>query len=244
MYSAQVKSSTSTNYEDYSSGRVIYSASGATNFPVRLSNQIFEKCVEYLKSKNNYGPYKVYDPFCGFAYTLTVIGFMHPSNVEALYASDVDKKSLEFAGKNLALLSSTGIDRRIAELEYLINTFDKDSHRAALASAHKLKSQIATSNIEISSFHSDALAQATPPEFIHNIDIVIADLPYGRLTEWNDITEQNNSQTFLNNIRSCLASTSIIAITSDKKQIIDHQGYERIKKFNTGKRKTILLQKI
>jgi hypothetical protein len=37
-----------SNFEDYSSGRVIYGGVGATNFPVRLSNQIFQLCVDIL----------------------------------------------------------------------------------------------------------------------------------------------------------------------------------------------------
>ena len=38
------------NYEDYSSGRVIYGTAGAAKFPVRLSSEVFQQCAHYLKS--------------------------------------------------------------------------------------------------------------------------------------------------------------------------------------------------
>ncbi|HSH56281.1 MAG TPA: hypothetical protein VK983_05685 [Candidatus Limnocylindrales bacterium] len=241
----QTKSNLQNNYEDYSSGRVIYSGSGATNFPVRLSNQIFEMCKTHLYSNGNKGPYKIYDPFCGFAYTLTTLGFIYPSDIKELYASDIDEKSLEFASKNLTLLSNEGINKRIAELEELIFKFDKESHKAALASAYKLKAQLNRVNIKTTSFKQDILIQTSLPEFINNIDLVIVDLPYGKLAQWaNSTAQDNNCQTFLHNISNHLGAISIVAITSDKKQLIEHQGYERIKKFNIGKRRTILLRKI
>jgi len=89
------------NYEDYSSGRVLYGTTGATNFPVRLSSEVFQQCAQYLADKGKIGPYKIYDPFCGVAYSLTVIGFLHGSQVESLIGSDSDSRILEFAQKNL-----------------------------------------------------------------------------------------------------------------------------------------------
>src|ERR1700722_10543985 len=99
---------TRENYEDYSSGRVVYGAMGATNFPVRLSSEVFQRCVHYLKSQGKPGPYKIYDPFCGVAYSLTVIGFLHGAEIESIAASDSNSRLLEFARKNLSLLTTTG----------------------------------------------------------------------------------------------------------------------------------------
>ncbi len=90
---------TKENYEDYSSGRVIYGATGATNFPVRLSSEVFQQCVHYLKGKGKAGPYKLYDPFCGVAYSLTVIGFLHGAEIESIAGSDSDSRMLEFAAE-------------------------------------------------------------------------------------------------------------------------------------------------
>jgi tRNA G10 N-methylase Trm11 len=243
MITMQSKLKALNNYEDYSSGRVIYSASGATNFPVRLSNQIFEICVDYLKLNGNNGPYRLYDPFCGFAYTLTTLGFMYSTIIRDLYASDVEQKSIEFAEKNLSLLSGEGISKRITEIESLIDKFGKDSHKEALQSAYNLQAQMTANNIQVASFKYDALGQFSLPEYVNSVDLVIVDLPYGQLTHWSEDTAQNSRcQVFLDNIKDRLSEVSIVAITSDKKQVIEHQGYERIKKFNTGKRRTILLR--
>ncbi len=232
------------NFEDYSSGRVIYGGSGATNFPVRLSNQIFELCVNYLTSKGVKVPYAIFDPFCGFAYTLTTLGFIYGSQIKQLYASDVDNKSVEFAAKNLALLTSEGIDGRISELKDLISKFGKDSHKEALVSAQRLKHQTPM-QIEVDCFNHDILSQTKLPDNVRNIDLVIVDLPYGQLTGWKSVNEHSsNCQVFLAHIKDCLSERAVVAITADKKQSIEHMGYERIKKFNTGKRKTVLPQKI
>ncbi len=92
------------NYEDYSSGRVLYGVKGATNFPVRLSSEIFQHCVTYLKNQEKQGPYTIYDPFCGVAYSLTVMGFIHGGDIASIIASDADGRLLEFAQKNLSLM--------------------------------------------------------------------------------------------------------------------------------------------
>ncbi len=39
------------NFEDLASGRVIYGTPGVPNFPVRLGNEIYRRCVEYLLGK-------------------------------------------------------------------------------------------------------------------------------------------------------------------------------------------------
>jgi 23S rRNA (guanine2535-N1)-methyltransferase len=111
---------TKENYEDYSSGRVIYGATGATNFPVRLSSEVFQQCAHYLKTQGKAGPYKIYDPFCGVAYSLTVVGFLHGAEIESIAVSDSDSRLLEFARKNLSLLTAQGLSKRIEELKKII----------------------------------------------------------------------------------------------------------------------------
>src|SRR5580704_14474383 len=137
---------TKENYEDYSSGRVVYGVAGATNFPVRLSSEVFQRCAHYLKSKGKSGPYKLYDPVCGVAYALTVIGFLHGADIESIVASDSDSRMLEFARKNLSLLTAQGLSKRIEELKTFVREYNKDSHKQALESAHRLQSKIRSSD--------------------------------------------------------------------------------------------------
>lgn len=233
------------NYEDYSSGRVIYGAPGATNFPVSLSIEIFEKCREYLYKNGNSGPYKIYDPFCGVAYSLTVLGLLFGENIKEIYASDADTTILEFAHKNLSLLSEKGIDKRINELEKFIKDYNKDSHKDALESAKRLQILSKKLSIKIKEFQFNILKDSNLPQYINNIDIIMADVPYGKLTNWDSLEDGINPiQESLNKIKDRLNTKSIVAIILNKKQTIEYNGYDKIKSFKLGKRKIILLSPV
>ncbi|QQR50549.1 hypothetical protein IPF86_01355 [Candidatus Nomurabacteria bacterium] len=232
------------NYEDYSSGRVLYGAPKATNFPVRLASEIFLCCSEHLKKNGSSGPYTIYDPFCGSAYSLTVMGFFHGLKIKDIFASDVNNTILEFAQKNLSLLSEIGLQKRINELEGFIEEYGKVSHKEALESAHKLEKKIkSTNHIKINCFGFDILSNENLPKQVPTIDFVITDLPYGKLTNWVGLTQDvNPTQKFLNKIKTRLAKVSIVAIVLNKKQEIKYDGFVKIKTLKLEKRKIILLE--
>lgn len=77
------------NFEDYSSGRVLYGATGATNFPVRLISEMFQRAKYYLESEVQKGPYFIYGPFCGAGYSLTILGLLHGVDIGSIYGSDI-----------------------------------------------------------------------------------------------------------------------------------------------------------
>lgn len=232
----------SQNYEDYSSGRVLSGYSGATNFSVRLTQEIFERCLKYLEKQNNNGPYVIYDPFCGVAYTLTILGLFYSDKIKSIFASDINQESIKFAEKNLALLSEQGINRRIAEIESMISQYGKDSHRDALKSALHIKEQLKRSPA-VKVFKGDILNKKPLTEVTQKIDMVISDIPYGNLTQWNKevSSEINPVQKFLDNIKDILSPKSIVVISSNKKQELPHTGYEKVGAFKVGKRKIIFL---
>lgn len=232
------------SYEDYSSGRVLYGVPGATNFSVKLSNEIFELCAQYFSSKGKSAPYTIYDPFCGAAYSLTVLGLFHGKEIKAIYASDVDKKILDFAKKNLSLLSTEGILKRIKELENFIKEYKKVSHQEALDSAFRLKTKVdSLSSIRTECFYFNILTDSRLPFNLGDIDLIMADVPYGKLTSWHGHIEgENPIQVFLNKVKEKLSQTAVVAIIVNKKQLMSHEGYERIKKFTHGKRKIVLLK--
>ena len=230
------------NYEDYSSGRVIYGAPMATNFPVGLTLDIYEKCSEYLSKKGNHGPYKIYDPFCGVAYSLTVQGFFNGKNIKEIIASDIDKTALEFAHKNLSLLNTKGMSNRIKELKKFIKDYQKDSHKKALISAEKLKDITNKLSVKIVEFQFDILSSSALPKSVNKIDMVITDVPYGKLTNWVGLSkEENPVQIFLNKIKHILNDNSVVAIVLNKKQVISFEGYAKVKSFKLGKRKILIL---
>ena len=127
------------NYEDFSSGRVLYGGKGIPNFPVRLINEIFGRAAHHLGKEDEL---VVYDPCCGGGYSLTVLGFFYSEKIAKIYGSDVDENMIGHARKNLALLQADGLDARKQELETLFDTYHKDSHREALESVEVLKKRL------------------------------------------------------------------------------------------------------
>lgn len=233
---------TKDNYEDYSSGRVLYGTTGAANFPVRLSSELFQRCQHYLKKKGKDSPYSIWDPFCGAGYLITVLGFLHNSDIKTLFASDADATVLETADKNLSLLHTEGLKKRIDELKLLIDKYGKAAHKEALHSAHILDLK-RRRPLQTMVFQFNMLEHKAIPGTVKDVDIIISDLPYGQLTEWIGLEDNNNpTQIFLNKVKSLLKKEAVIAIVADKKQKITYNGYNKIKTFTLGKRRIWLLE--
>jgi 23S rRNA G2445 N2-methylase RlmL len=235
---------TKGNYEDYSSGRVLYGAPGATNFPVRLSSEVFQLCANYLTNRGKSRPYKIYDPFCGVAYSLTVMGFLHGAEINSIAASDSDSRMLEFAQKNLSLLTTNGLRKRIEELREFIQEYNKASHKDALESAYRLQARVqASESIEIQSFQFNAVGDEDFPKSVSGVDMVITDLPYGKLTRREgSVIEEGFVKRFLDKVKSRLNPVSVTAIIYDKKQPISYQGYKAVRVCTFGKRKLAVLE--
>lgn len=230
------------SYQDYSSGRVLYGATGATNFPVRLVSEIFQRAKYYLKEHNFDGPYTIYDPFCGAAYSLTVLGLLHSKDIKSLYASDIDENILEIARKNLSLLTQNGLDKRTQELKALFNTYHKDSHKDALKSANTLSKQILDKDAVAHTYIHNAVNESNFPFDLSIVDLIITDIPYGRLTQWQGSNEAiNPTQQFLNNVKGFTSQKILIAISMNKKQKATYEGYSKIKSFQIGTRKVVFL---
>jgi len=102
------------DYSDFASGRVFFSLPGHPAFPIRLASEIFQRCVAHRKAiYNNSTPGVLYDPSCGAAYHLSVLAYLHGTQIREVIASDVDEKAVALAGRNLGLLNVDGLDRRI-----------------------------------------------------------------------------------------------------------------------------------
>lgn len=84
------------NYEYLASGRVLYSGYGVPNFPVRLANEIYGRCLAYSSKKDNIS---LYDCCCGGGYLLTILGLLNQDSIGELIGSDIEEKSLQVAEK-------------------------------------------------------------------------------------------------------------------------------------------------
>ena len=216
------------NFEDYASGRVLYSAEGVPNFPVRLISEIFGYALEYSSKKHDLC---VYDPCCGGGYSLTVLGYRHQDAIAKLYGSDIETKMVETAKKNLSLLGSEGLDRRYAELKSLYEMYGKQSHGEAMVSLERLRSKL-TANISWEIYVADCTVEL--PHI--SPDIIITDIPYGSLVDWNSDSE-NPLKDMLKQLAAISHRDTILAVSMDKKQSVEHPAWIRKKKQLIGKRK-------
>ncbi len=221
------------NFEDYSSGRVLYGGSGIPNFPVRLINEMFGRAASHLSKKEDL---IVYDPCCGGGYSLTVLGFFHSADIMKIYGSDVDENMLEHAKKNLSLLQYEGLTERKQELSALYDTYHKDSHKEALGSVEVLKKQLVRP-IPSEVFRADCTK--TLPQL--NADVIITDVPYGNLVDWND--ENNDSLNLMLDKLACISDKEmVLALSMDKKQKFVTEKWDVLEKHNIGKRKFVIMK--
>lgn len=240
------------NYGDFAAGKVLYGYPGHAAFPARLASEIFRRCAGRLAARQVKGPYVLYDPCCGTAIHLATIAFLNWDLVDRIIASDISRKALEFAGKNLSLLTERGMTRRIDEIEAMIERYEKDSHRRALAAATTLRDWLVRHanrrQIESHRFRADATMPLplVPPTAQRPIDIVFADVPYGRRSAWQRSAASQRSgedplQRMMSYLYRVLPRHAIVAIATPNRQKVTHHQYARLKQVRSGKRRVTLL---
>lgn len=242
------------NYSDFASGRVFHSLPGHPAFPVRLASEIFQRCVAHRKTEyNDSTPCVLYDPCCGAAYHLSVIAYLHGEHIRKVIASDADEKAVALAKRNLGLLDIAGLDKRIDEITTILEKYGKDSHKDALRSANTLKAKFSAPSekhpLALQTFRANALDSKEIANNIKHksVDIVFTDVPYGQHSQWlnSGFTESTNPiEAMLNSLLGILSSSSIVAIVSDKQQKILRNGYQRIERFQIGKRRVFILKPV
>ena len=232
--------------EHFASGRVLYNAKGAAPFPVRLADEIAQRCFALLEERGHSGPYAVYDPCCGSGYMLTVIGLLHGTRIRTVLASDIDEAMLGTARRNLALLTAEGMRARIEQLRGLYEAFGKPSHREALESAAVLdgrRARAAIGTIEV--FPADITAGL--PAFIRDsgfcpVNLVIADLPYGQLTGWRGGSADPAERMLDSLLQLLQPGASVVALIADKSLKLRHARYRRLALLKAGKRQIALFE--
>ena len=242
------------DYSDLASGRVFYSSPGYPAFPVRLASEIFQRCIVSREAiYRNTTPCTLYDPCCGAAYHLSVLGYLHGKHIREIIGSDIDEKAVALAKRNLGLLNVAGLDQRIDEITKMLEQYHKDSHKDALTSAHILKNKIAALLQERPPTTRVFQASATDSTTILNnikaksVDIVFTDVPYGQHSQWHDSVSNESSNplwSMLDALLDVLSSSSIVAIVSDKQQKVSHESYQRVEQFQIGKRRVVSLKPV
>lgn len=223
------------NYEDFASGRVIYHMGGAPTFPVRLTLEMYERCLQYSYKKADI---TLYDCCCGGAYLLTILGFLKNNTISRLYGSDIDVTSLKLAEDNLGLLTKFGMQKRRSELKGLYEKHGKTSHKEALDSVGRLEKRL-TKKLETCVFTQNVFELYDLP-FIP--DIIITDVPYGNMANWNDNDDKEANQ-MMEALSEVCGRDTIICVCMDKKQKIQTKLYQRLERQLIGKRKFEIYRK-
>lgn len=221
------------NFQDFASGRVLYGGKGIPNFPIRLLLEIYGRALSYLNKEEDL---VIYDPCCGGGYALTILGYYQNRYISKIYGSDIDEDMVAHAKKNTSLLTSAALKKRKTEIEELYNSFGKESHKEALGSCDKVSAML-EKEVIVEIFQADC----TMP--LPNIlpDIIITDVPYGNLVEWEQ--GKNSIADMLEQLWRISHENTILAVCMDKKQKINCEKWERLEKQNIGKRKFEILKK-
>lgn len=228
------------NFEDFACGRVILGKAGMTNFPVRLTGEIFKRCLEYAERTAGL---TVYDPCCGSGYMLTVAALLNPYAVGRIAGSDIDPEAVSLAKANLSLLTANGLMGRREQIEGMVKKYGKQSHIDALSSVDRFAGIIRgrTFEPEIICFATDATEPGSLAKAGFKSDVVITDVPYGRLVSWDNGTG-NAVNVMLENLLPVLHGGSVVAVIADKSQKIRNDRYQRLEKFKVGKRQVEIIK--
>ena len=234
---------------DFASGKVLHSLTGHPPLPVRLVSEILQRCLAIRRARGERGRLAIYDPCCGAAYHLTLLGLLHREAVGAVIGSDIDSRAVATAARNLALLSPQGVEERISELNELIDRYGKASHAGALEAAGRWRRMVMERSgqepIRTQVFRADALNREDLIAGLGatEVDLVLTDVPYGLHTEWGGaFADRNPLESLLDNLLGLVSRSGLLAVASSKSQKAEHPFYERVERFQIGKHRIIVLQ--
>ena len=236
------------DYSDYASGRVFYNAPGHPVLPIRLMSELFQRCLALRQQMGVTGRVAIYDPCCGSAYHLSTLAFLHYEAIETIIGSDIDNDVLKVAQRNLGLLSHAGLQQRANEIETMRQQYGKPSHQLAAESVQRLQARyqqfaakhvIRTETFSADATHSTFIQQGLAAR---RVDLVIADVPYGKRVNWQSTGQEEPLWQLLEALRPTLNTQTIVAIIANKAQKCDHADYQRVGRFQIGKRRIFLLQ--
>jgi 23S rRNA G2445 N2-methylase RlmL len=140
---------------------------------------------------------------------------------------------------------------RIDEIGALHAAYGKASHAAALESARRLDAQVTArpAELETQVFLADATdAHALQAGLVGRaIDVLIADLPYGRDSQWKRLQEEGGSSCsplnqMLDALLAVTSTATILALSADKGPKLAHPAYQRVEHLRLGKRQVALLR--
>jgi SAM-dependent methyltransferase len=238
------------DYTHYSSGRVLVNLPGRPAFPARLSSEVFQRLLALRRKDGLSTPVHLFDPCCGGAYHLAVLGLLHREQIVTIAASDIDPRALEVAKRNLGMLGSGGMRERLAQIDKMHKEFGKVSHAEALQSARFLLEQVTmqetTHSILVRSFQADAFDSASLHAGLQGnpVDLVFSDLPYGLHAHWQGQAANQGDAVhrLLESLAQVLLPGTLLALATLKDTRLSHPAYIPSGRLKLGKRLVTFLR--
>lgn len=232
---------------DLASGRVLHGLPGQPALPVRLADEVFQRCLAARPAGARVDGLVLYDPCCGAGYHLTVLGLLHAARLARVIGSDVDERALSVAGQNLSLLDPAGLQDRANTLARWATHYGKESHRGAVESAERLHERLLHALggrvLATEYFVADALHGSTALERLgpSSVDLVVTDVPYGLRSFWQSEAPHRHDDdpgwNLLETLSAVVAPGGVVGIVSDKGRKTRHERFRRVELFNIGKRR-------
>lgn len=228
------------NYEKYASWGVLYNKPWSTWFPVRLLDEIRCRTKVLLGKNDIQNKLRVYDPCWWIWYMLTVLWFLHWIDISEILVSDIDAESVTIAKKNLSLLSFNWIQKRIIELQTYIDLYNKVSHKKSKTYAQEIKSEVVAIQHIVSDCSVLDIAKISKKPKEKLFDVIICDIPYGKMTQWWGHSTINNLFVGISHV---MHEHSIFVLITPKIPTPLSLEFKKVDSFQVWKRKILFFQK-
>ncbi|MEV4473042.1 rRNA methyltransferase [Nonomuraea sp. NPDC049504] len=231
------------DYQDLASGSVLHSAPGFPAFPVRLASEIFQRALDLRGGRH---PATLWDPCCGSGYLLTVTALLHRPVIASVLASDLDPRAVDLAGRNLALLSGSGLASRAADLRERSARFGKPAYGDAAQAADRLAAGLETGggDVPYAARQADVFDAGRLRQALGSCapDIAITDVPYGEQTHWGGPGAAAGVPGMVEALTAVLPRGGVLAVTVRGRKVPVDGGRRPDTAFKIGTRAVALFR--
>ena len=174
---------------------------------------------------------------------MSCVGLLYGNDIASIAVSDIDPAAVALARANLELLTVEGANARDSGLHTLFRAHENPAHAQAIESARALRGRIVEPPPIVRWFIADARDAGTMrAQLIETPELVITDVPYGRMDRWVDGTgevleAETAIQAMLSALDALLSATGVVALATDSDLKVTHPAFERCRQFKIGKRR-------
>lgn len=233
------------DHRDLASGAVLRSRPGMPAFPVRLARELFGRARSHLADPG--APLALWDPCCGSAQLLVALGLSERAHLRQVVGSDVDPEMLDLARTNGRLLTVAGLAARERELRAEHERHGRPAHREAAEAARRLADGLACAggDLPFAVHRADALDRVAVGEMVAHVrpDLVLADLPHGRMVSWSDTDDDVEAIGRLAaTLGAALADDAVVVLVARSRRAPLPPGTRALERLRTGHRSAAIVR--